>query len=101
VQIGWRVIGSYIKSGSVLLFLLMVASHLGLIGSQAMANIWLCMWTDNAQCMRGDWGGGNDTSYNGRLPPVAVYGIIGAIQGLLFGVGKNIMARYPKYLNSI
>ena len=80
-------IWSYVKSGSVLLFLLTIISHLGLIGSQAMANIWLCMWTDNAQCMPQMWGGqvASTTSTNHTEMPVpmklTVYGIVGIIEG--------------------
>jgi len=88
MQIGWRVIGSYIKSGSLLLFLLTILSHLGLIGSQAMANIWLCMWTDNVQCMPANWGGGQNattTNHTAEMSvdmKVTVYGIIGCVEGL-------------------
>jgi len=82
------VIGSYIKSGSIVLFLLLVASHLGLIGSQAMANIWLCMWTDNEHCMPSMWGGGDhqqsSTPAEMTVPKkLTVYGIIGCVEGQL------------------
>ena len=74
-------IGSYIKSGSLWLFLLTVVSHLGLIGSQAMANIWLCMWTDSGHCMPVAWRGGYNQSEMPVSKKVEVYGIIGVIQG--------------------
>ena len=88
-QIGWRVVGSYIKSGSLWLFLLMVVSHLGLIGSQAMANIWLCMWTDTGHCMPAAWrGGANHTDIPVPMK-LEVYGIIGVIEGLYTAVTEQ------------
>jgi len=99
LQIGWKVIGSYIKSGSLWLFLLTVVSHLGLIGSQAMANIWLCMWTDTSNCMPATWRGGHNHTDIPVPTKVEVYGIIGAIQGLSNatsvsrGVARNFISR--------
>ena len=88
-QIGWRVVGSYIKSGSLWLFLLMVVSHLGLIGSQAMANIWLCMWTDTSHCMPAAWRGGANHSDIPVPKKLEVYGIIGVIEGLYTAVTEQ------------
>ena len=101
-QIGWRVIGSYITSGSLWLFLLTVVSHLGLIGSQAMANIWLCMWTDTEHCsVPSAWLGGHNQTDMPVPKKLEVYGIIGIIQGGLvqsvninhFQIESNCQAR--------
>lgn len=72
------------------MFFLLVLSHLVLIGSQAMGNIWLCMWSDN-KCMPTNWNnslyGSKTNGGNGSLSDrfvgkeLAIYGVIGAIQG--------------------
>jgi hypothetical protein len=78
------VIGSYVKAGGLGAFFLLVTSQLLMVGSQAMANIWLCMWSDS-RCMPQAWNKSLYSTYELEVADkeLAVYGGLGAIQGLL------------------
>lgn len=85
------------------MFFLLVISHLTLIGSQAMGNIWLCMWSDN-MCMPSKW---NNSIYGSGLDnrtgllhspnmvgkELAIYGAIGAIQGKFSFMSTTVEAK--------
>jgi len=74
------------------MFILLVVSHLVIVGSQAMANIWLCMWSD-AGCMPENW----RHSLNGSHlvgNELAIYGGLGAVQGLQLVYSSTFLTTY-------
>ncbi|ESO04593.1 hypothetical protein HELRODRAFT_78768, partial [Helobdella robusta] len=46
-QIRWGAIGDYIKSGGLLIFMIVLIGHLAMLMSQCASYIWIQRWTDN------------------------------------------------------